>query len=1034
MSPATGSEFTCVEGLKMNKTRRLAGLSALVVMGATAGVSGASAQQTLGHSTGDAVWADVTSGGVGQAKSGDNLTLTGGTVIIDRSSNDGGTGDRDAAGQIEIGTVTGGAGVLELRSDSDRDDVDVMLDSILRQGLRAIDVTLFGAADRQASLKLSVANGAVVRNLSLNRSSDRFRGGDVTALFSGDLITEGTTEIRAGRNNRGARATLDLKKDARFGGHVTLDDNGTAGRAFLVISGSENQEIAAGENVKIFVGSNGEGTLRVLNGSHVATFGLQVGGNPYNRLGRLIVGEGRTGGHAVFKRAVLANEIDLRSSGGATAEFQDSLWGQSMILADYGETGKATARFSARNKAITVRHRIFGDNGDTGQGRIVVVGQNSVTFAGQIGADSDPADPEEEKIIGKLREIEIGERTGAGHALFTYSHATNPNVLAEKITITGGDAAGESSVAEFRAGLGVSGQVARVVLDANGTQRAQVRFNATNGKKDIYATFDGHVAGEGDLFIYDDDEGVADAITFKNEIGATNRLAAIFVGQNEGQNFAGSAVFEQGVRSQTLTLHENARVTFEQPVSVHGDLTLNRGATIIVGDAFGSASGAFLDVGGLDTAGLTAGDKVTLVLPDDFTAGQRKLFSANLGAGVSRLSLRGNRFYLYTLAADGVVSAQARLSGKRASAYGVTREQGVVAESAMKAVKEGSVLAKILTDALDNRVAAKKLAEQLVPQGSAVSGATAAIVSVAGQVAGVSSDRLSALRGGGTRHTGFATGGAGLDRAFWLKPFGRWGKQSKTGGLDGFSTTSHGLVGGVDAPVGDRSRVGAAVAYSTSDVMGKGAGQARTEVNSAQFSVYGDYTADRYYVEGQLGLGRNYVTSASRVATLMRKARYGTNQIMASVGGGMPFLVGEGSVVTPTAGLSWARVGAADYTTTGALDWNQGISVASLDTVTGSLGARIEKRITRKTGVFAPSARVGVSYDFAGGQTTLRGQFIGGGAAFQVRGAKVERLSGTAGLGLSHDGPRWSVGADYDVSVRSGFRAHAARLRAKIKF
>ena len=1013
----------------MNKKKRLMSVSALVMMGAVGG-SGASAQQTHNHSTSDVVWA--ASGGV-QARSGDHLTLTGGTVTIDHRSNDGGTGDRNAAGKIEIGTVTGGAGTLKLTSDSDRDTVDVTLDSISQQGNRAIDVTLLGVADKRASLKLGVARDAVVRNLSLDRRSDRFRGGDVTALFSGKLTTEGTTEVRAGRNNHGARATLELKKDARFGGHVTLDDNGTAGRAFLVISGSEDQRIAGGENVKIFVGSNGEGTLKVLNGSHVATFGLQVGGNSYNRLGRLIIGEGRTGGHAVFERAVLANEIDLRSSGGATAEFQDSLWGRSIVLADYGENGKATARFNAQRTAITVRHKIFGDDEDTGQGRIVVVGQNSVTFAGQIGAESDPADAEEEKIIGTLREIKIGERTSAGHAIFTYSHATNPDVLAETITVTGGDEAGESSVAEFRAGLGVSVQVARVVLDANGDQKAQVKFNATNGQKDIYATFDGAAAGEGDLFIYDD-EGAIDTITFKDEIGATNRLAAIFVGQNEGQNFAGSAVFERGVRSQTLTLYENAKVTFEQPVSVRGDLTLNKGVTITVGDAFGATPGAFLDVGGVNTEGLTGGEKVTLVLPDDFTAGQRTLFSANLGAGVSKLSLKGNRFYLYTLAANGVVSAQAKLSGARASAYGVTRQQGLVAESAMKAVKEGSVLAKVLTDALDNVAEAKKLAEQLVPQSSAVSGATAAVVSAGGQVAGVSSDRLSALRGEGTRHTGFATGGAGLNRAFWLKPFGRWAKQSKARGFAGFSTTSHGLVGGVDAPVGDRSRVGAAAAYSTSHVTGKGAGQAKTAVKSWQFSVYGDYTTDSYYVEGQLGLGRNYVTSASKVATLTRRARYGTNQVMASVGGGLPFSVGAAAVVTPTAGLSWARVGSVDYTTTGALDWNQNIVVASLDTVVGSLGAKIHRRITQKQGVLSPSARVGVSYDFAGEQMTLRGQFIGGGAAFQIKGAKAERLSGTAGFGVSYDGPRWSVGADYDLSARSGFRAHAARLRAKVKF
>ena len=221
-----------------------------------------------------------------------------------------------------------------------------------------------------------------------------------------------------------------------------------------------------------------------------------------------------------------------------------------------------------------------------------------------------------------------------------------------------------------------------------------------------------------------------------------------------------------------------------------------------------------------------------------------------------------------------------------------------------------------------------------------------------------------------------------------------------------------------------------------SRITGEGVAQDKTGVRSWQLSVYGDYSTAHYYVEGQVGVGRNDVSTTSRVAGLRRKAAYDTTSLTASVGGGVPLSLDVSTTLTPTAGLSWTRVGSANYTTTGALSLNQKITVGSIDAVVGTLGTRIQRDITRKHSnrTLVPVARVGLSYDFAGEQMTARGRFTGGGSRFTVKGAKVRKLSGTAGVGLSYNAPRWSIGADYDLSARPGYTGHSARLNAKVKF
>ena len=683
--------------------------------------------------------------------------------------------------------------------------------------------------------------------------------------------------------------------------------------------------------------------------------------------------------------------IDMRAvdaDARATVTFSgDVNLGGNVVLGDRlesGDKGRAYLVFDgARNQTISGESESqissaskVGTFGGGGSVRVFNGKKDSAsyvaTFDLQVG-DSD----------AKLRELVIGQSTGdndaknGGHAVF------NKKVYVKNITLNSGNHDSEKAIAEFR---------------------ADVMGGAISVGKNAVATFGGKLDGT------------------------------------------------------TFELGENAQATFEKPVTLTGALTVNKGSTITIGSAFGqrtkkptSATAdaakhsdvAFVDTGTNAPAFGTFGsdDKVTVVLPVSFNSGEQKLLSTDVAdANTSKVALKSNALVDYALKTSDktVVTAKKKSVSSVAAALGVSQDDARVAGDALDAVRGDAALTKVLTTAFTsgNKAEAKKLVQQMAPQTETLGGAAAVAMSVGGQVAGVSSDRLSALRSGGqyAGQTGFATGGQGKDKAFWMKPFGQWGQKSNNATHAGYKTETQGFATGLDAAVSDGSRLGVAVAYSKSDVKGKGAGSAAADIDSLQLSVYGDYTTDNYYVEGQIGFGRNDVTSTSKVASMTRRASYDTNQTTASIGAGMPLSVGEDAFVTPNAGLSYTRIGSASYTTTGARALNQKVSIDAIDAVVGSLGAKYHARIKQGEGTLVPSVRLGLSYDFNGDETSVRSKFTGGGATRTIKGAKVEQLAGTAGLGVAYQGPMWTVGADYDLNARSGYRSHAAQLKASVKF
>ncbi len=952
---------------------------------------------------------------------------------------------------------------------------------------------------------LTFGNGSQV---TFNGTDSQTVAGDLTSASGGNYGTitiandDGVT-FTGNLGTTGAKLTsLTLNDDssATFEGSVYLANGLKLGDdATITFGGSGNQTIKAGIR-----NSTGKRGSVVVNNSgttnRTVTFEDAVGGSGTgNDLARLTLDNGQT----VFAGAVYAGTIDVNAGSDGTtfnssvttragltlagaATFKGSVTTGANGLVFDGAGGAATFAGTA---AQTITPAITTDANN--RGAITIANRAGVTFEGNLGTTN-----------ARLAGLTLHRGTKA--TLEQSGYFAGNVTLRDRATLIVGDASGvtggrgtTAADAQTITGNIVAGDDGQVNLEirnrsSHDTGR-KVSFTGSIGTAEAalnrITVADGETTFGGDVYAGNLNITARDATTFKGHVKAGTQFTlgdgssvtfggtagqritgditsasggdygAIIIANTDGVTFEGAlgaSGANNGLRS--LTVNEDAKVTFNRPVYLSGDLTAHRKSTLTLGPAFGQRTGdaadqAFITVGGnFDLGTADADNSVRIAFDSSFTEGEQKLINKDLSAAIDsgKLILVESNVLKYELATDdgGSVIARAKgfkSAGEVSSKLGVSPSEASVllaASSLAKDLPANDPVKKILQEAAQagNEAKGKRLAAQLTPQMTALGGATAAVVSTGTQVAGVLSERLSVQRGGDSQsgfvQSGFATGGEGLDRAFWLKPFGSRGKQAKDKKqrIDGYDTSARGLAVGVDAPVGERGRVGTALAYSTSRMTGKGVGEDKTDVRSWQLSVYGDYSTGRYYVDGQVGVGRNDVSTTSRVAGLRRKSAYDTTSLTASVGGGVPINLDASTTLTPTAGLSWTRVGSAKYTTTGALSLNQKITVGSIDAVVGTLGTRLHKEITRGNGTLLPVVRVGLSYDFAGEQTTARGLFTGGGSRFTVKGAKVRKLSGTAGVGLSYNAPRWSIGADYDLSARPGYTGHSARLNARVKF
>jgi uncharacterized protein with beta-barrel porin domain len=316
-------------------------------------------------------------------------------------------------------------------------------------------------------------------------------------------------------------------------------------------------------------------------------------------------------------------------------------------------------------------------------------------------------------------------------------------------------------------------------------------------------------------------------------------------------------------------------------------------------------------------------------------------------------------------------------------------------------------------------------------------------------VGNIVSSRLASVRDSGTAFashglSGFSAGEGALSKSAWFRTFGSTAdqddrKDADGGPIDGFDATTLGIAAGIDGMVNERTRLGVSFTYSNTDVDGDGIQDDKTEIDANQFTLYGDYSTDRYYIEGMLGYAFNDVETSRNInfggLNLVARGSYDADQITARIGGGMPITRGK-SVLTPHAAFQYSNSSSDTFTETGAGVLNLVVAPEDLDMAIATFGLNFQSSYGVKNGVVTPQIRTSVSYDLGSDEANSVSSFTNTTTTFTTKGGEVEELGGGMGAGLTYsssDG-RWDVSADYDADVKDDFLAHTGRLQAKLNF
>ena len=174
--------------------------------------------------------------------------------------------------------------------------------------------------------------------------------------------------------------------------------------------------------------------------------------------------------------------------------------------------------------------------------------------------------------------------------------------------------------------------------------------------------------------------------------------------------------------------------------------------------------------------------------------------------------------------------------------------------------------------------------------------------------------RLASLRG----DTGLSSGDStGRGLKVWVQPFVAGLQQDRKDGVDGFDADTYGVLVGGDVNVGHNFRLGAAIGYDNTHIDATGASSGNNaSVDGYQGSIYGTYAANRFYVDGLVGLKYNsYDTKRSSLGTSAR-ADFDGLQYSARAETGYD-LNANRLIITPNASFNFTYLDTDSYTETG---------------------------------------------------------------------------------------------------------------------
>jgi len=268
----------------------------------------------------------------------------------------------------------------------------------------------------------------------------------------------------------------------------------------------------------------------------------------------------------------------------------------------------------------------------------------------------------------------------------------------------------------------------------------------------------------------------------------------------------------------------------------------------------------------------------------------------------------------------------------------------------------------------------------------------------------------------------------------WIKPLGSWAKQDNSDAAYGYKAQTSGVVLGADSERGESSRIGAAFAYTNSNVDSNDSAQ-HANVDSYQAVLYGNSSLDQNYeVNWQADYGYNKNTGSRDISFVNRTASSDYSSSSVHVGTGVAHsmqLSGQTRFI-PSIRADYTSITDKAYTETGAGALNLAVNGRTTNAFIIEASGKVSHSLDDTSNV---SANLGVGYDTLAKQNSITAAFQGGGAAFTTVGINPSSTLVRAGLGYAKSTAGGiDIMARYDIEARSGFTAQTVSVKFRKAF
>ena len=346
--------------------------------------------------------------------------------------------------------------------------------------------------------------------------------------------------------------------------------------------------------------------------------------------------------------------------------------------------------------------------------------------------------------------------------------------------------------------------------------------------------------------------------------------------------------------------------------------------------------------------------------------------------------------------------------------------------------------------ALGSSAEGNKAGAQLSPAATA-SAATQASTESTVQVLNVAMAHLDGMRTAqnGMGGSGIATGEGTSNSGLWGQAFGGTSRLSESDNIAGYHSHYGGMLIGADGAVNDSWQAGGLFSYTQTTVNSDGDNSGSSaDVKSYGLFGYASYTANPWYLDLSMGAIQHQYDTQREISfpgfNGVAKGNHDGMQYIASAQVGYPFDLGNHTVLTPIAGLTYSTLEEDSYTEKGGNGAALHVDSASTHSLKSDLGTKLEHAYATEYGNVVPSAQLAWRHEYQDTRLQSVANFAAdtaGATSFSSLGAKPVDDTGVLTFGVTLlKSSALSVSAKYTLEAASGYTANTGDVQVRWNF